>query len=137
MGKERERLRQFWRDREQARALAAAREQLRAYGPAANVAIQIRAKGVVIRNGLRSMCPNCESAMSERDALNGRGTGHYPRPPRGTLGYMCPRCAHVEYVRAPGWRGGVRRCVADWFRRLGAALRGEVVPPLPPRKRGG
>jgi len=74
-------------------------------GPNAGVAMRIRAVGVVVRAKLRACCPNCEALMSEEDALGGRSPGIYPQPPRGTRGYMCPGCAHVEYVRAaPLWR---------------------------------
>lgn len=112
MGAERDRLRVAWANRQ---ALAAMRGGA---GPRAGLSVSFRGVGVVIRAALPAACEHCGMALVEGDALAGRSPGRYPKPPRGTRGYMCPKCAHVEYVRAPRWRERVRA----W---LGRARNGE------------
>lgn len=107
MGAERDRLRVAWANRQ---ALAAMRV---GDGPRAGLSVSFRAVGVVIRAVLPETCSHCQMALTEGDALAGRSPGRYPRPPRGTRGYMCPKCAHVEYVRRAGWRDRLRAWVRD------------------------
>lgn len=75
--------------------------------------IQIKAVGVIVRAKLRECCPNCETRMTEADALGARSTGKYPVPPIGTRGYLCSSCGHVEYVRVPT----LRERVYAWLRK--------------------
>lgn len=100
MGAERDRLRRVW-------ATRAALHRIPG-GPRAGMDISFRATGVVIRAVLPSACERCGTALGETDALRGASPGRYPRPPRGTEGYCCGGCGHVEYVRVARWRERVK-----------------------------
>lgn len=94
MGAERDRLRRVW-------AARAALHRIPG-GPRAGMDISFRATGVVIRRALPERCERCQTALGESDALRGASPGRYPKPPRGTEGYCCAGCGHVEYVKKPG-----------------------------------
>lgn len=96
MGAGRDRLRAAW----------ALRTAKRGGGPAANMKVRFRAKGIVVRRALPAICERCEEAMSEAVTTRletGAFAGSYPSPPLGTVGWRCG-CGHVEYVRDDRFR---------------------------------
>jgi ribosomal protein S27AE len=88
-----------------------------------DVAVQIRAVGIVVRRALRATCPRCDGALGPGDAVGGRATGVYPRPPLGTAGYLCGGCGHVEYVRDRRLRTRAALASVRWAARAWRRLR--------------